>query len=73
MQESKKKKKKKFTLAQLRAFEIARNEEVARKHQANLDAEYLRESRKPLIETRRPMNKAQERNWMISFFERKRI
>jgi hypothetical protein len=65
MQESKKKKK--FTLAQLRAFEVAKNEEAARKYQADLDADYLRESRKPVVETRRPLSKAQERNSMISF------
>jgi hypothetical protein len=70
MQESKKKKKKKkFTLAQLRAFEVAKNEEAARKYQADLDAEYLKESRKPVIKTRRPLSKAQERNSMISFLK----
>lgn len=62
-----KKKKKKFTLAQLRAFEVARNEEAAIKHQAELDAGYLRESRMPVVEIRRPLSKAQERNSMISF------
>ena len=48
MQESKKKKKK-STLAQLRAFEVAKNEEAARKYQADLDADYLRESRMPVV------------------------
>ena len=36
-----KKKKKKFTLAQLREIEIAKNEEIARQQQAVYDAEYL--------------------------------
>ena len=49
-----KKKKKKFTLAQLRAFEIAKNEEAARKYQDDLDAEYERELQKPVVQTRRP-------------------
>ena len=68
MKESKKKKKK-FTLAQLRAFEVAKNEEAARKYQADLDAEYERESRKPVVQTRRPPSIAQERNSMISFLK----
>lgn len=69
MKVTKKKKKKKITLAQLREFEVAKNEEIARQQQAIYDVEYLRESRKPVAETRRPMTKAQERNWMISFLK----
>jgi hypothetical protein len=69
MQESKKKKKKKFTLAQLKAIEEAKNEEAARKYQADLDAEFLRESRKPVVQTGRPPSIAQERNSMISFLK----
>ena len=68
MQESKKKKKK-FTLAQLRAIEEAKNEKAARKCQADLDAEYERESRKPVVQTRRPPSIAQERNSMMAFLK----
>ena len=64
-----KKKKKKFTLAQLREIEIAKNEEIARQQQAVYDAEYLEETRKSVAVTRRPMTIAQERNWMISFLK----
>lgn len=66
-----KKKKKKFTLAQLREIEIANNEEVARKQQAEYDAEYLEEIKMSVAVTRKPMTIAQERNWMISFLKRK--
>ena len=38
-----KKKKKKFTLAQLREIEIAKNEEISRQKLAVYDAEYLEE------------------------------
>jgi sugar-specific transcriptional regulator TrmB len=68
LQESKKKKKK-YTLAQLRAFKIAKNEEAARKYQADLDDEFLKESRKPVVEIRRPPSIAQEINSMISFLK----
>ena len=68
MKESKKKKKK-FSLAQLRDFEIAKNEEAARKYQADLDAENERELQKPVVQTRRPPSIAQERNSMISFLK----
>ena len=66
-----KKKKKKFTLAQLREIEIAKNEEVARKQQAEYDAEYLEDIKKSVAVTKRPMTIAQERNWMISFLKRR--
>jgi UDP-2,3-diacylglucosamine pyrophosphatase LpxH len=62
-----KKKKKKFTLAQLREIKIAEDAELARKQQAEYDAEYLKEASKPI--TRKQMNKAQERKWMISFLK----
>jgi hypothetical protein len=64
-----KKKKKKFTLAQLREIEIAKNEKSARKQQTVYDAEYLEEIKKPVAVTRKPMTIAQERNWMISFLK----
>lgn len=52
MKDTKKKKKKKFTLAQLREIEIAKNEETARHQQAIYDVEYLKETRKPVAVTR---------------------
>ena len=45
-----KKKKKKYTLAELKAIQEAKNEEAARKLQAELDAEPI----EPIVQPRRP-------------------
>ena len=62
-----KKKKKKFTLARVRETIIAEDAELARKQQADYDAEYLAEINRPI--TKKSMTIAQERNWMISFLK----
>jgi hypothetical protein len=58
-----KKRKKKHTLAELRAIEEAKNEEAARKLQAELDAE------EPIVQPKRPQTIAQQRNAMMSFLK----
>ena len=66
-----KKKKKKFTLVDIKAIEEAKNEEVARKLQADLDAEaeLERESEKQIVQPRRPQSIAQQRNSMMAFLK----
>ncbi|MCO6516828.1 MAG: hypothetical protein J6586_10130 [Snodgrassella sp.] len=67
--DTKKKKKKKFSIAQIRELEIAEDLELAKKQQAEYDVEYLEEVSRPI--TKKPMTKAQERNWMMQFLRKK--
>lgn len=67
-----KKKKKKPSLADLRAMEIAKGEEAARVLQAELDAEYEKE-KEHVIQPQRPLNKAKERNAMMAYLKVKGI
>ncbi|GJW78646.1 hypothetical protein Tco_0140328 [Tanacetum coccineum] len=66
-------KKKKLTLQQIRALETTNDEEVARKIQAEWDAEEERKrfeelkKTKPKTTLRKPTSLAQERNQMMSF------
>ncbi|GJW00661.1 hypothetical protein Tco_1555912 [Tanacetum coccineum] len=68
-------KKKKLTLQQIRALETAHDEEVARKVQAEWDAEEerkrLEDLKKPKPKTisKKPTSLAQERNQMMSFLK----
>ncbi|GJW47223.1 hypothetical protein Tco_0078869 [Tanacetum coccineum] len=68
-------KKKKLTLQQIRALETANDEEVARKVQAEWDAEEerkrLEDLKKPKPKTisKKPTSLAQERNQMMSFLK----
>ncbi|GKF57600.1 hypothetical protein Tco_0171137 [Tanacetum coccineum] len=55
-----------ITLQQIRALETAHDEEVARKVQAEWDAE---EERKRLEDSKKPTSLAQERNQMMSFLK----
>ncbi|GJQ96909.1 hypothetical protein Tco_0008048 [Tanacetum coccineum] len=68
-------KKKKLTLQQIRALETTNDEEVARKIQAEWDAEERKETRfeelrktKAKTTLRKPTSLAQERNQMMNFF-----
>ncbi|GJV66496.1 reverse transcriptase domain-containing protein [Tanacetum coccineum] len=68
-------KKKKMTLQQIRALETTNDEEVARKIQAEWDAEEERKrfeelkKTKPKTTLRKPTSLAQERNQMMSFLK----
>ncbi|GJX43109.1 putative ribonuclease H-like domain-containing protein [Tanacetum coccineum] len=68
-------KKKKLTLQQIRALETTNDEEVARKIQAEWDAEEERKrfeelkKTKPKTTLRKPTSLAQERNQMMSFLK----
>ncbi|GJT88226.1 hypothetical protein Tco_1069943 [Tanacetum coccineum] len=68
-------KKKKLTLQQIRALETANDEEVARKVQAEWDAEEERKrledlkKPKPKSISKKPTSLAQERNHMMSFLK----
>ncbi|GKB04302.1 hypothetical protein Tco_0832445, partial [Tanacetum coccineum] len=68
-------KKKKLTLQQIRALETSNDEEVARKIQAEWDAEEERKrfeelkKTKPKTTLRKPTSLAQERNQMMSFLK----
>ncbi|GJR05839.1 putative ribonuclease H-like domain-containing protein [Tanacetum coccineum] len=68
-------KKKKLTLQQIRALETANDEEIARKVQAEWDAEEerkrLEDLKKPKPKTisKKPTSLAQERNHMMSFLK----
>ncbi|GJT13410.1 hypothetical protein Tco_0860452 [Tanacetum coccineum] len=70
-------KKKKLTLQQIRALETTNDEEVARKIQAEWDAEEERKrfeelkKTKPKTTLRKPTSLAQERNQMMSFLKEK--
>ncbi|GKA20534.1 hypothetical protein Tco_0700523, partial [Tanacetum coccineum] len=70
-------KKKKLTLQQIRALETTNDEEVARKIQAEWDAEEERKrfeelkKTKPKTNLRKPTSLAQERNQMMSFLKEK--
>ncbi|GJS94886.1 hypothetical protein Tco_0801854 [Tanacetum coccineum] len=70
-------KKKKMTLQQIRALETTNDEEVARKIQAEWDAEEERKrfeelkKTKPKTTLRKPTSLAQERNQMMSFLKEK--
>ncbi|GJR06295.1 hypothetical protein Tco_0529279 [Tanacetum coccineum] len=67
--------KKKMTLQQIRALETTNDEEVARKIQAEWDAEEERKrfeelkKTKPKTTLRKPTSLAQERNQMMSFLK----
>lgn len=60
-----KKNKKKYTLAELKGIEEAKNEEAARKLQAELDVESIEQ----IVQPRRPQTIAQQRNAMMSFLK----
>ncbi|GJV70155.1 hypothetical protein Tco_1485664 [Tanacetum coccineum] len=66
-------KKKKLTLQQIRALETANDEEVARKVQAEWDAEEERKRlealKKPKTISKKPTSLAQERTQMMSFLK----
>ncbi|GJT86001.1 hypothetical protein Tco_1067718 [Tanacetum coccineum] len=66
-------KKKKLTLQQIRALETTNDEEVARKVQAEWDAEEERKRlealKKPKTISKKPTSLAQERNHMMSFLK----
>ncbi|GJV87554.1 putative ribonuclease H-like domain-containing protein [Tanacetum coccineum] len=70
-------KKKKLTLQQIRALETTNDEEVARKIQAEWDAEEERKrfeelkKTKPKTTLRKPTSLAQERNQMMNFLKEK--
>ena len=55
-----------MALADLRAIELAKNEEAARKMQAELNAE---ESKKLTVQPKRPQSKAKERNTMMAYLK----
>lgn len=60
-----KKKKKKYTLAELKAIEEDKNEEASRKLQDGLDAESI----EPIVQPRRPQTIVEQRNAMMSFLK----
>jgi len=62
------KKKKKLTLAELRAIEVAKNEAAARELQAKFDVKAAIPEKSVVI-SRRPMSKAKERNAMMAYLK----
>ena len=67
----KKKKKKFFTIEQIRAYQEAQGDIAAKKIQEELDAEYEKERQEAAVQSKfkRSMTKAQERNFFMGYLK----